>query len=180
VPYTGPTPVGVTFNDIAGSQFAADIHWLAGSRITGGCGNGRFCPNSPVTREQMASFLVRALRLPPSSADPFSDDEASIHEADINALAASHITGGCAPNRFCPRAPVTRAEMASFLSRALRLAGNAPDAFTDDESSVHEPNINRLAASKVTGGCGGTRFCPNASVTRGQMAAFLHRAFADR
>jgi len=174
--YTPPKPLGITFNDIAGSPFASDIIWLAEQGITSGCGGGRFCPSASVTREQMASFLARALRLPATSTDFFTDDADSSHENDINRLAASGITGGCAEGRFCPQTTVTREQMASFLARALRLPATSTDFFTDDADSGHENDINRLAASGITGGCADGRFCPSASVVREQMAAFLHRA----
>jgi hypothetical protein len=48
--------------------------------------------------------------------------------------------------------------------------------FGDDDGSIHEPDIARLAAAGVTQGCGPGRFCPAAAVTRGEMAAFLVRA----
>jgi S-layer homology domain len=99
-----------------------------------------------------------------------------VHEADINRLAASGITLGCAVARFCPGASVTRQEMASFLSRALGLPPATIDYFTDDDGSSHQGDINRLATRRVTTGCADGRFCPTATVTRGQMAAFLHRA----
>ena len=60
---TGPTP---TFTDTAGNTFEADIAWLGATGITKGCNppaNDRFCPTAPVTRGQMAAFLVRALDL---------------------------------------------------------------------------------------------------------------------
>ncbi len=50
------------------------------------------------------------------------------------------------------------------------------DLFTDDSGSVFEHDIDILATAGITKGCSATEFCPNASVTRGQMAAFLHRA----
>ncbi|MGQ0607234.1 MAG: S8 family serine peptidase [Chloroflexota bacterium] len=171
---------GVTgFSDTAGSSFEYDIAWLAESGITAGCGGDRFCPRSVVTREQMASFLGRALDLPSSSTDFFTDDERSAHEADINRLAASGTTGGCAPSRFCPTGAVTREQMASFLVRALDLPATGTDFFTDDEGSGHESDINRLAASGITGGCGTNTFCPGNAINREQMAAFLHRALGD-
>jgi hypothetical protein len=179
VSYTPPQPMRISFSDIAGNVFEANILWLANSGITGGCGNGRFCPAQRVTREQMASFLARALELPPTSNDYFGDDEASIHEDNINRLAASGVTGGCSTGRFCPGGYVTRAEMASFLSRAVGLGAVSADFFTDDETSLHEPNINRVAAAGIASGCGSGRYCPAAVVTRGQMAAFLNRAFGD-
>ncbi len=165
------------FSDVIGSAFENDIAWLATVGITGGCGGGQFCPSAAVTREQLASFLARALDLPPSGTDFFTDDDTSAHEGDINRLAASGITGGCADGRFCPGAPVTREQMASLLARALGLPPPTADHFTDDDTSAHEGDINRLAESGITGGCGPGRFCPGTVVNREQMAAFLHRAF---
>jgi hypothetical protein len=66
--------------------------------------------------------------------------------------------------------------MAAFLVRALDLPITSSDYFTDDNVSIFEGDINRLAASGITSGCGTTSFCPNDNVTRGQMAAFLKRA----
>jgi glucose/arabinose dehydrogenase len=168
--------VAPPFSDITSHGFFNEILWLYYEGITGGCGGGRFCPNGTVTREQMASFLARALRLPATTQDFFDDDEASQHEGDINRLAAAGITGGCDTDRFCPRANVTRAQMASFLVRAFKLPASSTDSFTDDEGNIHENSINALARSGITGGCDAARYCPNAFVTRGQMAAFLERA----
>lgn len=164
------------FSDAVGSPFEYDIAWLSESGITAGCGVDLFCPGAVVAREQMASFLARALDLPPATRDAFTDDQASDHQADINRLAASGITGGCGLARFCPSLSLTREQMASFLARALELPPATRDYFTDDQGSGHEGDINRLAASGITGGCGGTSFCPRSAITREQMAAFLHRA----
>ena len=86
------------------------------------------------------------------------------------------ITAGCDDDRYCPDGRVTRGQMATFLARALRLPSTTRDYFDDDDGTAHEANINRLAAAGITGGCGTRQFCPTGSVTRGQMAAFLHRA----
>ncbi|MDH5292871.1 MAG: carboxypeptidase regulatory-like domain-containing protein [Acidimicrobiia bacterium] len=167
--------------------FHGDITWLRAAGITFGCNppdNTMFCPDDPVTRAQMASFLVRALDLPASSADYFTDDEASVHEGDINSIYEASITMGCNPpvnSMFCPEDLVTRAQMASFLVRALDLPASTTDYFTDDESTVHEGDINSLAESGITKGCNppdNDEFCPDETMTRGQMAAFLHRASA--
>ena len=107
------------FDDDDGTLFENDINRLANADITGGCATRRFCQNAFVTREQMASFLTRALELRATSTDFFSDDESSAHENDINSLAAADITGGCTATSFCPRAQVTRGQMAAFLYRAL-------------------------------------------------------------
>ena len=117
---------GNAFTDDA-SIFEKDIDKLAASGITQGCNppeNTMFCPNDTVTRGQMAAFLVRAMGYPPNANDMFADDNGSIFETNINALAQAGITVGCNPpanDRFCPDEPVTRAQMATFLARALKL-----------------------------------------------------------
>ena len=165
------------FIDIATSIFKGDIVWLAASGITSGCGGDYFCPKTNVTRGQMAAFLDRAMALPATSKDYFTDDNASIFEASINRLAASGITSGCSATTFCADATVTREQMAAFLDRALQLRATSKDYFTDDNASIFEASINRLAASGITSGCSATTFCGKSLVTREQMAAFLHRAF---
>ena len=174
------------FGDTAGSIFLSDILWMAAEGITRGCNpplNDRFCPDSLVTRGQMAAFLVRALGLTDRLVDPFVDDDGSIFEADIERLAAAGITRGCDPplnNRFCPDEPVTRGQMAAFLVRALGyLDDGGGNLFVDDDGSVFEADIDRLGTAGVTRGCNpplNDMFCPDDYVTRGQMAAFLHRA----
>ncbi len=109
------------FGDDDGGTHEADINALRLAGITVGCGADSFCPNRPVTRGQMAAFLVRALNLPAAEVDYFGDDNGSIHEANINALRRAGITLGCDADRFCPDQPVTRAQMATFLARALNL-----------------------------------------------------------
>src|SRR5688572_1149850 len=132
----GASPAAAaTFTDIAGSPFVAEIEWLAAEGVTGGRGGGRFCPREPVTRGQMAAFLVRMYgytELP--ATDPFWDDNGTAHEASINRLFAAGIASGCADGRFCPSGAVTRGQMAAFLVRALGLRNGAgSDHFADDD-----------------------------------------------
>ncbi len=122
-----------------------------------------------------------AAPLPPGGT--FRDDDGNIHEGSIEAIAAAGITRGCNPpvnDRFCPSDSVTRGAMAAFMVRALDLGPAATDYFSDDADSVFEANINSLASAGITKGCnppGNDRFCPDDVVTRGQMAAFLVRAY---
>jgi spore germination protein YaaH len=164
------------FSDISSSKFRTEITWLADAGITTGCGGTRFCPTEAVTRGQMATFLARAFELPAATTDFFTDDEDSSHESNINRIAEAGITTGCGATSFCPDRRVTRAQMASFLARALELPAATDDWFTDDDGNEHEDNINRIAQAGITVGCGGTHFCPRVTVTRQQMAAFLYRA----
>ena len=102
----------------------------------------------------------------------------SVHAHNINRLVAAGITLGCGPGVFCPTAPVTREQMASFLSRGLDLDLPAPRfEFTDVAAdSVHADAIQALAAAEITLGCGPGAFCPTDPVRRDQMASFLVRA----
>ena len=64
-----------------------------------------------------------------------------------------------------------------FSDRALELPAADGDYFTDDTGSIFEDQINRLATAGITGGCSAGIFCPNDTITREQMAAFLVRAY---
>ncbi|MBT4187403.1 MAG: S-layer homology domain-containing protein [Gemmatimonadales bacterium] len=131
-----------------------------------------------MTRGQMAAFLVKALGLPAATGNSFTDDDASYFEADIEALRASGITAGCTETTYCPDRSVTRAEMAAFLVRGFNLDGAVTNTFVDDDGSFFESDIEALVASGGTSGCLTTSYCPEAPVTREQMAAFLIRALA--
>jgi len=106
----------------------------------------------------------------------FEDDNGSVHEPDINGIAAVGITLGCGGLNYCPLGSVTRGEMATFLVRALQLAPVATGAFTDIAGNIHAPNINALAQAGITTGCAPAAFCPGEVVSREQMATFLARA----
>lgn len=173
---TANQPTVPCFADIGQSQFQAEIGWLVNAGITLGCGEAYFCPTRGVTRGQMASFLVRSLGLPSAATDYFPNDTGFEHEADINAIAQAGITTGCGVGTFCPGEILTRAQMATFLTRAFALPTASTDPFSDDSGSVHEADINAVALAGITIGCGGTSFCPAGTVTREQMAAFLQRA----
>jgi hypothetical protein len=171
---SAPTTSG--FTDLGWSTFIDDIEWLVEQEITFGCAPTLFCPRDPVARGAMASFLQRAFDLPGTSADFFTDDETSTHELAINRSRQAEITSGCDDTRYCPNANVTRAQMASFLDRALDLPATDEDFFADDDGSTHEDAINRMAAAGIASGCASNRFCPGGLVSREQMAAFLKRA----
>lgn len=131
----------------------------------------------------MSVLLTVALAaLPPGGT--FVDDDGNVHEGAIEAIAEAGITLGCNPpgnDRYCPEQSVDRGQMAAFLARALNLPAADRDYFDDDADSVFENDINRLAAAGITRGCNpptSDRFCPDRTITRGQMAAMLARAFS--
>jgi len=102
----------------------------------------------------------------------------------IKQLAAEGITGGCGGGNYCPNDPVTRGEMAVFLLRAEHGGSYTPPAVGDSTGFNDVPVthllaawIKQLAVEGITTGCGNGNYCPNAAVTRGQMAIFLVKLF---
>lgn len=177
------------FNDVPPVFWAVSyIESLAESGITSGCGNNNYCPLAPATRAQMAVFLERGMhgsdfRPPAAKGNVFLDVGAQDFAASyIEQLYLDGITAGCGGNKYCPDATVSRAQMAVFLLRAKHGPGYSPPPATGmfldvplDFWAVHW--IEQLAREKITTGCGGGNYCPNAPVTRDQMAVFLVRAF---
>ena len=91
-----------------------------------GVGGGRYDPQAPVTRNQMATFLARAVSVatggaiaPPAQHDYFADDPLDLHQPNINIVAELGIAGGVGGTSFNPGGRVSRAQMATFLVRAL-------------------------------------------------------------
>ena len=172
-----PATASGEFVDDDGSPHEWAIEAIAGSNITDGCGPAQFCPEDPVTREQMATFFVRAFELNEWRPSGFGDISVSPHALDIEKLAVAGITIGCAEDAFCPTELVTRSQMATLLARALELDPiEWRNTFRDDDGMIDEPNIEALANERVTLGCASQRYCPSAPVKRGEMASLLARS----
>lgn len=182
------------FADVpAGSWAALSINSIYNNipRITNGCAVAplRYCPLDPVTREQMAAFIIRAIEGEPAanlcgSGSPFADvPTTSLFCGYIKRLAARGITTGCGSGNFCPKQAVNRNQIAVLLIRSLEgePAGDLCDSgspFTDvPPTSGYCRYIKRLAELGITKGCGPGLYCPTAIVARDAMAVFLGRAF---
>jgi len=183
-PTAKSVPLTGYFVDDNGHLFENEIDAIAEAGITKGCNppsNTNFCPALKVDRGAMAAFIRRALNLPSTSTDYFIDDNNSVFESDINAIAEAGITRGCNPptnNRYCPKNLVDRGAMAAFLRRAFELPASNFDYFIDDNGSIFEHDINAIAEAEITKGCNpptNSRYCPKNIVDRGAMAAFLRR-----
>lgn len=123
------------FNDDDGHVLEGGINRIAEAKITVGCNPpdyDEFCPDRKLTRAEAAAFIARALKLGPASQDYFDDDDGDVLEGAINRIAEANITQGCNPpdnDEFCPDRKLTRAEMATMLTRALpQLVSNKPPA----------------------------------------------------
>lgn len=114
-----PDGDGSVFSDVRrGATHEKAIGAVAERGIVTGFDDGRFGSAERLTRDQMASFLARAMSLSRVRGSGFSDVSAdSTHGGNIYAIRDAGITEGCTGNRFCPRDHVTRAQMASFVDR---------------------------------------------------------------
>jgi hypothetical protein len=187
----GSAVVSVDFLDVPPANAFHDfVNTVARNGVTAGCGGGNYCPSSPVTRAQMAVFLLKAEHgssyAPPVCQGIFDDVPCPSTFANwIEQLSAEGITAGCGGNNYCPDATVTRAQMAVFLLKthlgsayvppaAVGIFGDVPlGAFADAW-------IEDLYGRGVTGGCSASPllYCPDNPNTRGQMAVFLTRTFS--
>jgi uncharacterized protein YkwD len=125
-------------------------------------------------------WVTQVFRLPNgtvSTATTFRDVNGGTHAGNIDRLYKAGITTGCTSRDYCPTDSVTRAQMATFLTRAMDLTPLTTRLFRDlDPSGVHTANIGALADAGVTSGCESGLFCPERSITRAQMATFLANA----
>jgi hypothetical protein len=178
------------FTDVApGSVLARAIDCVAWWTITTGTGPATYEPTGAVTRAQMATFIARLIRAsqtprPPGEAGQFPDvPDDSPHRDSIDALASAGIVAGRPDGTYDPGAPVTRDQMATFLSRAYEMASGealtaSRDWFPDDGGSVHEAAINEVTSAGLAGGRTDGTYGPRRSVERAQMASFLARTLS--
>jgi Protein of unknown function (DUF3048) N-terminal domain/S-layer homology domain/Protein of unknown function (DUF3048) C-terminal domain len=185
VPAAGQSdvPPGGAFldDDLRPSEPA--IEALAAAGVTNGCAGDLFCPTTPVTRGQMATFLARVLNAGSSDVAVFTDlAPGAYYSGFVNRLGDLGIVAGYPDGTFRPEAPVTRAEMAALLARAagLEIGSGVAGAgeFTDvPPEAWFAPMVAAMRIAGITIGCDVGLFCPEAVVTREQMALFLTRAF---
>ncbi len=111
-----------SFSDVASDSYYADaVAWAVENNITSGTGDDRFSPDAACTRAQAASFLYRASGRPTvDKGTEFSDVADDAYYADaVKWAAAEGITNGTAPSIFSPDGSCTRAQIVTFLYRAM-------------------------------------------------------------
>ncbi len=183
------TPVS-PFSDVPATYpFAGSISLLKANGLSAGCGGGQYCPEDPMTRAEMAAFIIRALygeNFSYSSQPLFTDvGPANAYFKYVQKLREIGATNGCTATTFCPDDSVTRGQMAAFIIRArlgllytdLFPVSTAP-FFTDvGNGNLFFSYIQKMKELGITSGCTATQYCGAGTNTRGQMAVFLTRAF---
>jgi len=185
-------PIGVNFTvrflDVPdNNQFESFIYGAAGAGIMLGCGDNNFCPNSPVTRADMAGYIFRAKHGPQTPPPVYQNIFGDVGFSDYNSfyiqgIFNDGITAGCGNGNYCPNSPNTRAQMSVFIVKAQQGSDFVPPPaqgiFNDvPANDPFAPWIEYLYNQGITAGCGGGNFCPTASISNGQMAVFLVKAF---
>ncbi|HET8645277.1 MAG TPA: S-layer homology domain-containing protein, partial [Vicinamibacteria bacterium] len=184
-PACGAVPL---FADVPpASPYCRWVEELARRGVVAGCGGGNYCPSDPVSREQMAVFVLRALDGtldPPACTTPlFADVPASSPFCRwVEELARRGVVSGCGGGNYCPADAVTREQMAVFVLRALEPTLSPPvctaPVFADvPASSPFCRWIEELARRGVVSGCAPGLYCPTQPVTREQMGVFLSLTF---
>jgi hypothetical protein len=186
------TNIQVDFLDIPpANAFHSYIIAVARNGVTAGCGGGNYCGTSPITRAQMAVFLLKAEHgsayTPPACTGMFADVACPSTFANwIEQLANEGVTGGCGGGNYCPTNGVTRSQMAVFLLKTSQGSSYTPPpatgtVFADVAAGSFAADwIEDLYARNITGGCqtNPLRYCPSNINNRQQMAVFITKTFS--
>ena len=115
------------FADVdAKSYYASHVKWAVEKGITKGISNDRFAPNNKISRQDMATMMLRYaqamnIQLPAADKALFADDAdiADYAKEAVYTLKAAGIINGKGGNQFDPKGSTTRAEVAAVLHRFL-------------------------------------------------------------
>lgn len=174
------------FTDVAdGSTHRLAIDCVVWWSVAFGTSSTTYGPNANLTREEMAAFVARAMRaagydLPTRPRDAFDDTGASPYKHAINQIAEVGVVRGFPDGTYRPRATVSRAQMATYLVNLYEETTGetltaSRDYFDDDDGTIHEPNINKIAEADITQGTAARTYSPSLAVRRGQIGSFLAR-----
>ena len=186
-PPCGDVPARAFLDVPVANVHANNIDCVAARGVVRGTGGGNYAPGGAVTRGHMATFLVNLVEVATDQPRPaplpaaFRDVAGTMHHHNILIARQLGIARGVTASTYAPGRAVSRAQMATFVAQAITASGGSlptdpPDAFGDDDGSVHEPNIDALAAAGIIVGTGGGRYDPEGPVRRDQMATFLANA----
>ena len=118
-----PKTTANPFNDVKKSDYFYDaVLWAVENDITQGTGNGTFSPKNHCTRDQVVTFLWRAMGRPASNTtNSFSDVKAGSFYYDAVLWAVeTDITKGMGDGKFAPKNTCTRGQIVTFLYRAYK------------------------------------------------------------
>jgi uncharacterized protein YjdB len=166
----------ISFPDVPSNAWSHDlIQRAAQMGIVQGYADGSYHPNANVTRAEFATMIVKAFGLTHTGGRGFADTRASWAAEAINTLQAAGIISGYADGTFHPNQEISRAEMATMLSRLTTFTQPTASPFADVQPNWASDAINAFAAAGIVSGKDGDKFVPNDSATRAESAAMIVR-----
>lgn len=172
------------FADVSADDYYYEaVKWASENGVTGGIGENLFGANLPCTRAQIVTFLWRAAGSPePKGMSGFVDVSADAYYAKAVAWAVEEgIVSGTSATTFSPDAVCTRAQSVAFLYRAFGEKVNKAAGFSDVSADAYYADAVAWAVENgVASGIGGGLFAPDQDCARGQIVAFLYRAYQNK
>ena len=172
------------FADVSAEEYYYEaVKWASENGVTGGIGENLFGANLPCTRAQIVTFLWRAAGSPePKGMSGFVDVSADAYYAKAVAWAVEEgIVSGTSATTFSPDAVCTRAQSVAFLYRAFGEKVNKAAGFSDVSADAYYADAVAWAVGNgVASGIGGGLFAPDQDCARGQIVAFLYRAYQNK
>ncbi len=184
---TAATDTTPAFTDMKGHWANAAVSYLSRSGITNGSGNGKFEPETNITRQEFAVLLERYLAPTQDYSGvtlPFADAD-RIDPWAVNGAKAMYALGIIKGSEdrpgvinFNPKANVSRQEAVTMLGRLLEKGYAAPELTFSDKARIQPWSaeyVSTLCAMGILSGMGDGKFCPDAPMTRAQVAAVLYK-----
>lgn len=172
------------FADVSAEEYYYEaVKWASENGVTGGIGENLFGANLPCTRAQIVTFLWRAAGSPePKGMSGFVDVSADAYYAKAVAWAVEQgIVSGTSATTFSPDAVCTRAQSVAFLYRAFGTRTDKAAGFSDVSADAYYADAVAWAVENgVASGIGGGLFAPDQDCARGQIVAFLYRAYQNK
>lgn len=172
------------FADVSADEYYYEaVKWASENGVTGGIGENLFGAKLPCTRAQIVTFLWRAAGSPePKGMSGFVDVSADAYYAKAVAWAVEQgIVSGTSATTFSPDAVCTRAQSVAFLYRAFGEKVNKAAGFSDVSADAYYADAVAWAVENgVASGIGGGLFAPDQNCARGQIVAFLYRAYQNK
>lgn len=172
------------FADVFAEEYYYEaVKWASENGVTGGIGENLFGAKLPCTRAQIVTFLWRAAGSPePKGMSGFVDVSADAYYAKAVAWAVEEgIVSGTSATTFSPDAVCTRAQSVAFLYRAFGTRTDKAAGFSDVSADAYYADAVAWAVENgVASGIGGGLFAPDQDCARGQIVAFLYRAYQNK
>lgn len=172
------------FADVSAEEYYYEaVKWASENGVTGGIGENLFGAKLPCTRAQIVTFQWRAAGSPePKGMSGFVDVSADAYYAKAVAWAVEQgIVSGTSATTFSPDAVCTRAQSVAFLYRAFGEKVNKAAGFSDVSADAYYADAVAWAVENgVVSGIGGGLFAPDQDCARGQIVAFLYRAYQNK